>query len=311
MPVAYVHEADGRLLSWSYDKTLRLWDSQSGAPLAVLEGHTWAVKGAQELSDGRLLSWSGDKTLRLWDSQNGACLAVLEGHTGAVWGAQELSDGRLLSWSGADKTLRLWDSQSGACLAVLEDGVHGAQELSDGRLLSWSSDNTLRLWDSQSGACLTVLEGHTGWVWGVLELADGRLLSWSWDKTLRLWDSQSGACLEVVPYEQVAGRHPEWLQIVVKADEPESVSDDFFVDDSYRWAELRYKETAPPLAMWIADSETQPKCLVPDGTAVVTQYSGQVCILKLYHGNRRISLAECEALLPQLYPDQQIQPDGP
>ncbi|MCX6901610.1 MAG: DUF4062 domain-containing protein, partial [Verrucomicrobia bacterium] len=111
--------SDGRLLSWSDDNTLRLWDSQSGACRAVLEGHTDMVKGALALSDGRLLSWSLDKTLRLWDGQSGASLAVLEGHTSFVKGALALSDGRLLSWSG-DQTLRLWDGQSGASLAVLE-----------------------------------------------------------------------------------------------------------------------------------------------------------------------------------------------
>ena len=57
--------SDGRLLSWSDDKTLRLWDEQSGASLAVLKGHTNWVNGALELSDGRLLSWAWDKTLRL------------------------------------------------------------------------------------------------------------------------------------------------------------------------------------------------------------------------------------------------------
>ena len=148
--------------------TLRLWDGQSGACLAVLEGHTDAVEGALALADGRLLSWSDDKTLRLWDGQSGACLAVLEGHTDGVEGVLVLADGRLLSWS-RDKTLRLWDGQSGACLAVLEghtDWVEGALVLADGRLLSWSRDKTLRLWDGQSGACLAVLEGHASGVDG-------------------------------------------------------------------------------------------------------------------------------------------------
>jgi WD40 repeat protein len=56
---------DGRLLSWSGDKTLRLWSAE-GAPLTVLRGHQSEVKGARTLPDGRLLSWSDDNTLRLW-----------------------------------------------------------------------------------------------------------------------------------------------------------------------------------------------------------------------------------------------------
>ena len=57
----------GRVLSWSWDNNLRLWDPQ-GRPLAVLKGHTEWVKGALALHDGRLLSWSLDETLRLWDN---------------------------------------------------------------------------------------------------------------------------------------------------------------------------------------------------------------------------------------------------
>jgi WD40 repeat protein len=57
---------DGRILSWSNDKTLRLWD-RGGKPLAVLDGHTSQVQGALLLPEGWIISWSEDKTFRLWD----------------------------------------------------------------------------------------------------------------------------------------------------------------------------------------------------------------------------------------------------
>ena len=47
---------DGRLLSWSDDHTLRLWDSRSGECLAVLEGHTEWVWGALALAHEQLIS---------------------------------------------------------------------------------------------------------------------------------------------------------------------------------------------------------------------------------------------------------------
>jgi WD40 repeat protein len=191
---------DGRLLSWSDDKTLRLWDGTSGAELAVLEGHRKWVNGAQALPDGRLLSWARDISLRLWDGVSGVMLTALHGHSRQVKGVQVLPDGRLLSWSD-DKTLRLWDSASGAMLEVLEGHagyVNGAEVLPDGRVLSWSMDNTLRLWDGASGAMLAVLEGHASGVNGAQVLPDGRLLSWSNDETPRLWDGANGTTLAVL-----------------------------------------------------------------------------------------------------------------
>jgi hypothetical protein len=77
---------------------------------------------------------------------------------------------------------------------------------------------------------------------------------------------------------------------------------DFFVRALSRSADLRYRTLTPVLAAWNADSDTDVPCLLPDGTAVVEQARGQVCVLKLHHGQRRISLAEAEGLLPQLYP---------
>ena len=58
---------DGRILSWSDDKTLRIWD-RDGNPLAVLNGHAARVLKAFVLPDRGILSFSwGDKTFRLWD----------------------------------------------------------------------------------------------------------------------------------------------------------------------------------------------------------------------------------------------------
>ncbi|MCL4256421.1 MAG: hypothetical protein KJ043_21880, partial [Anaerolineae bacterium] len=56
-----------RLLSWSYDTTIRLWDAD-GTPLNILSGHTAQVIGVLLLEDGRLLSWGADNMLHLWNS---------------------------------------------------------------------------------------------------------------------------------------------------------------------------------------------------------------------------------------------------
>ena len=183
---------DGRILSWSADKTLRLWDSD-GNPLVTLKGHMGSIKGALLIHDGRILSWSGDKTLRLWDV-GGKPLATLEGHTTQINGVLLMPNGRILSWSW-DGTLRLWDIDGKPLATLLGHTImlNGVLLTPDGRILSWSGDKTLRLWDVD-GKPIATLEGHTGQVRGVLLTPDGRILSWSGDKTLRLWDSD-GNCL--------------------------------------------------------------------------------------------------------------------
>ena len=290
---------DGRILSWAWDdKTLRLWNGQTGQPLATLESHTSYINGALKLRNRRILSWSQDRTLRVWNEQTGQSLAVLEGHTDSVKGALELRDGRILSWAH-DYTLRLWNEQTGQFFAILEGHTYlvaGALELLDGRILSWAWDSTLRVWDGQTGQSLAVFEGHTNWVNGALELRDGRILSWSKDNNLRLWDRKTEECLEIVPEEQVSKLHPEWVREREKAEKTQSVIGDFLGTSSNRNAQLRYKDISPDLAVWQAESEAETRCLMPDGTLVVTQANGQVCILKLYQGNRRVSLDDIDVI---------------
>ncbi|MBR5711106.1 MAG: TIR domain-containing protein [Thermoguttaceae bacterium] len=190
----------GNILTWSADKTLRLW-SPDMTFIAILEGHTSSVEDVVELRSGDILSWSEDKTIRIW-SPDGECKAILEGHTGWVIDALELRSGDILSWS-MNRALRLWSPQ-GECKAVLEghtDYVNGAKELRSGDILSWSDDNTLRLW-SNDGKCKAILKGHAYAIGGVKELRSGDILSWCVsykceDYAMRLW-SDDGKCKAVL-----------------------------------------------------------------------------------------------------------------
>ncbi len=185
-----------RVLSWSGDGTLKLWDLERGELLYSLGSHEDAVRGMVLVAEGRrALSWWSDHTLKLWDLQRGGLLHNLVGHEHAVGGA--VAEGRrALSWSH-DGSLNLWDLDQGTLLngsCCDPDGVYDAALAADGRrALSWSRDRALKLWDLERGELLHRLQGHRGGVIGAAWLADGcRALSWSKDQSLKLWDLERG-----------------------------------------------------------------------------------------------------------------------
>jgi hypothetical protein len=67
---------DGRrVVSASADKTLKVWDLESGRTLATMEGHVDWVHACAVTPDGRrVVSASADKTLKVWDLESRACL---------------------------------------------------------------------------------------------------------------------------------------------------------------------------------------------------------------------------------------------
>ena len=62
-----------RIVSGSYDKTIRVWDASTGIEmLPPLRGHDDYVRSVAFSPDGsKIVSGSFDKTIRVWDASTG------------------------------------------------------------------------------------------------------------------------------------------------------------------------------------------------------------------------------------------------
>ncbi|KAK9460692.1 WD40-repeat-containing domain protein [Lipomyces oligophaga] len=174
----------GRVLTASGDGTTRVWDTETGTPVAVLKGHEkWVLSVVICPSEPWLVATgSMDCSVRLWDLRTGKPVGnALRGHS------------KFVTSLAFEPTNMLASSNSSA------------------RLVSASKDGTARIWDTTSRVCLQVLSGHTASItsikWGGL----GLIYTCSQDKTVRVWDaSRSGSGSQITLLTTLKA-HAHWV----------------------------------------------------------------------------------------------------
>jgi WD40 repeat protein len=211
-----------RIVTGSEDRTVRTWDVNTGLEISRVH-HDGAVTSLVLLEGGRILTGSDDGTVRIWDLNSGQ--EIFRGrHAGPVKAVAALDHSRVVSGS-SDRTIRVWDVNSSREVfsGLHEDWIRAVAVLGPRSVVSASDDHTVRVWDVNTGK--QVFCGrHDGRVNDVAVVDDCRILSGSADWTVRIWDVNGGTELFRV-------RHDNWVNLVAVFD-PSSVisaADDYTV----------------------------------------------------------------------------------
>ena len=180
---ALAYSPDGtRLVSCSLDKTVRVWNSETGELLSTLSGHSSDVNCVAYSFDGsRIVSGSDDETIIVWDAQIGQIVCgPITGHKGDVSSACFSPDGKQVfsvSWRGA---VRVGDAITGRSLFPPFTG-----HTSHGKFIGFfpnercfatgSFDGTIRIWTLDTAPNDTTWELRDN-NWVVDE--SGKLMMW-------------------------------------------------------------------------------------------------------------------------------------
>ncbi|MEJ6482603.1 WD40 repeat domain-containing protein, partial [Nostoc punctiforme UO1] len=214
--------ADGKTaVSGSDDKTLKLWNLETGKEISTLTGHNSEVRAVAIAADGKTaVSGSFDNTLKLWNLETGKEISTLTGHNNWVYAVAIAADGKTAVSGSDDNTLKLWNLETGKEISTLtghNSEVRAVAIAPDGKTaVSGSADKTLKLWDLETGKEIeeikknpfnyaiyifkrrfnllkrkeiSTLTGHNNSVNAVAIAPDGKTaISGSDDNTLKLWD---------------------------------------------------------------------------------------------------------------------------
>ncbi len=179
---------NARVVTGSRDKTVEIWDVQTGAILRLLDGQGEVFSVAYS-PDGRFVaagsgsSGSGSPgRVSVWDANTGALLWTRNAHSERCLCVTFSADGLTLGSAGNDNTVRLWNPKTGQLKQMLEAHdvlmVCGVAFSPDGKqVASGGSDGRARLWDLAKNEIVRAFPRQESTVQSVAFAPDGKLLA--------------------------------------------------------------------------------------------------------------------------------------
>jgi WD40 repeat protein len=215
-PFKYGDRGDGSTTFLSPDGTravsvggavMRLWDTQSGKPVAVLAETSNETATAEFSSDSKLLAATQGESLSLWDAQTGKLLKGPLAQEGMISLIRFSPDGTRIA-ATTRSAVNLWETRTGKSAGA--PLTHNADVVAlrfspDGRLIATAArDNSVRVWDAQNGNPVTAPLTQSAESSDMLEFAaDGKRLLVASAKAFSIWDVPSGKQL-LAPVNQTA-----------------------------------------------------------------------------------------------------------
>ena len=170
-----------KLVSGSFDKTIKLWQLATGTALQTLKDHQKGVFALAVSADGKLLaSGSWDELIKLWDLETGTLLENLTQHQASVRSLAISPDSKTLISGSFDCTIVLWNLPDGKVATTLTDTepIAAIALSTDGQLLASTGDNGIvKIWSLASGLAIAASSGNEHCIGSLAIDPDGQTIA--------------------------------------------------------------------------------------------------------------------------------------
>jgi WD40 repeat protein len=183
------------LATASVDRSVKVWDLESGEELLTLAGHGGTVNAVAFHPLGTYIATaSSDQKVKFWDLGSGDEVRTISGHSDHVVDVAFSYDGNQIATTSRDGTAKLWETSTGEELITFRghSGSVNAVAFSPAGdlLVTGGEDATARVWDLPSGEELIVLTGHKGPIFHIVfsPITGTPVATSSLDGTAKAWD---------------------------------------------------------------------------------------------------------------------------
>ena len=185
-----------KIVSGSSDRTVKIWNSQTGECLKTLIGHNRPVLSVVFSPDGNTIaSCGGHSIIKLWNSQSGECVQTIQERASYI--IKFNSNGSILASGHTSGYIKLWDINNGQCIQNLGDFGKPIISIAfspDGNYLAYGSyDGTVTVWDITNNQSIAVLQEKFSSPWSLAFSKDSNLLAIGRDcEMIQIWDINTG-----------------------------------------------------------------------------------------------------------------------
>lgn len=196
-----------RIASGSADKTVQVWDAQTGKNAVRYEHDNFVKAVAWSPNAAYLASTGRDRIVEVQNAATGGIAYAYHRYYRWINAVSWSPDSARLASSSDDETARIFDATTGAQALIYRghtDKVNAVAFSPNGkRVASGDASGFIQIWDAQTGLRISIYRGHTDQVRALSWSLDGKyVLSASWDHTVQVWNAAKGT--HVFTYQQQA-----------------------------------------------------------------------------------------------------------